>query len=201
MRTFLIVAVLCASGAAKATLVYGASDVFDTATGLDWSYLVPAGFQSLDSIENRTDGQRLATAAEVRTFFADAGLTASSGVFSPPSIPPGLQDLVFRWGVGASTGVHAGTIDYFITLPDTPQVGEVGTGRVSILNIGGQNNYSYTDEADGTPTPYPPVAFGPQRFGAALVRAVPEPGTYALLLSGLVGVAVGRARKKASPAE
>lgn len=197
-KSIISIAICLFGGSANATLIFGATEVFDTSTGLDWEFMQPEGFVFYDEIINRfrTDGKRLATAYEVSTLYSDAGLFPLTGYSLYQNYPAGFSVLA-PWYNAVSFTYGPTSNVYFITAPDNGAYGYFGDGQ---LYQGHTNWGAYvTGEAQFFNSYYgiPGKVYGAALVslnGPAPVFAVPEPASVVLMAIGLAFVAGRRAR-------
>jgi hypothetical protein len=189
-------AAIAAAGAAQAQLVDQGTTTLDSATGLVWLDLTAALGRSMSDVSNEFGtggdfaGYRYATAAEVATFIADAGLVPGNGAngYAPTKA---FVDLV------GATSTQTGGLSTVDTaagfhLPDPPNPGRVaetlvratdrrfGTDDGDVLTLGNAGADTRTDA----------------EIGSWLVSSVPEPSTALSWLAGLaaIGLYLGRRR-------
>jgi PEP-CTERM motif len=175
---------------AQAQTVY----TFDNRTGLEWMYLQSSELAPWESLAHRTDGLRLATAAEVATFFDHQGIVGTSGsasIMVPGDPFPEVHRLQQTWGAGVwrSAGPTAFVNFYVAGSSEVPEF--LGRGSLYAATAGFFSYFSASASDELVPFR---GSTGPT--GAALVREVPEPTTTALLLMGLGAVAFAAKRTR-----
>jgi PEP-CTERM motif len=131
------------------------------------------------------------TAAQLSLAISGAPLAITNGTFVYQSINSLGSMAVDGSGRIWSSGFLANGLQVYDPLSNTETTVVPGLTNanymVTTFSVGGQNYVGYTDEAN-------PFAGGtPQYYG---FEAVPEPGTFGLVASGLVAVALSRRKQQ-----
>jgi len=152
--------------------------LLDDATGLQWLSLGPTRAFTWEMCSTLFPEYRMASSTDVATLFAHAGIEGTHG----DGLNEGARSLLLSWG--ALSGDH-GSIDSTFWVSDSRDgMRAVGTLAQSFVIATGQPHSWIAD---------PGVQWfvadeGVTWRGAALVREVPEPSTWALMLAGLIAV-------------
>lgn len=178
-KSLAVAAVMAASiGSAQAALVDMpvASNAYITFGGLQWAWAFPLPEENgLDLSYQAQFGWRLPTAAELGS-------------------APSATDFIFTGANVALNGTDAATGAFFSATNANL------TGAAACATPYFSNSFSHCDWQDGNGQLYGPWAgsVGAQSFADQLVvRAVPEPETYAMMGLGLLGLMAARRRKSA----
>lgn len=125
-----------------------------------------------------------------------------SGSFSVMSDGFVTSDTIFPVGdliscnVIVTPSAEASCRDQEFMLDVSPDTVTVSFGVHTDNNPGTGIFYYFDASAFSTPGLHETVIFGENQMGTLLVTAVPEPGTYALMLCGLAGVAAWARRRQ-----
>jgi len=194
-----------ASMAANATLVAGSNSFVDTSTGLEW---LQSGFtvgmttnQVLASDAVKIDGYRIAKFADVQKLYLDTGAGTTYGMSA--SLAPVAETLLDLFGgcTSAVLGKPCGNADdyWFLGAWEFSEVRSYAYQPYGMFGVFRGTEGYVADENYFPGGTYSPNAIYRPDIATFLVRearvmAIPEPGTVALFLVGVLGVAASRRR-------